>query len=109
MNYFQEEIANGDIHEQSYSSDLFELNNKYLIQQGIQTPILYDLNKERNRYPYDYALVEYVHGQKAEVYFQHSDSYVKDKVFQRIGDMLTGMHANERNTHGKANQSGINT
>lgn len=39
MNYFQEEIANGDIHEQSYSSDLFELNNKYLIQQGIQTPV----------------------------------------------------------------------
>lgn len=38
MNYFQEEIANRDIHEHSYSSDLFELNNKYLIQQGIQTP-----------------------------------------------------------------------
>ncbi|PEJ05574.1 phosphotransferase [Bacillus wiedmannii] len=109
MNYFQEEIANGDIHEQSYSSDLFELNNKYLMQQGIQTPILYDLNKERNRYPYDYALVEYVNGQKAEVYFQNSDSYVKDKVFQRLGDMLTSMHANERNTHGKVNQSGINT
>ena len=109
MNYFQEEIANRDIHEHSYSSDLFESNNKYLIQQGIQTPLLYDLNKERNRHPYDYALVEYVNGQKAEVYFQHSDSYVKDKVFQRIGDMLADMHANERLTHGKVNQSGINT
>jgi tRNA A-37 threonylcarbamoyl transferase component Bud32 len=109
MNYFQEEISNGDIHEQSYGGDLFELNNKYLTQQGIQTPILYDLNKERNRYPYDYALVEYVDGQKAEVYFQHSDSQVKDKVFQRIGDMLADMHSNERHTHGKVNQSGINT
>lgn len=30
-------------------------------------------------------------------------------MFQRIGDMLADMHANERLTHGKANQSGINT
>lgn len=109
MNYFQEEIANEDIAEQSYGGDLFEINNKYLTQQGIQTPALYDLNKERKRYPFDYALVEYVDGQKAEVYFQHSDPQVQDKVFQRLGDMLTGMHANERNTYGKPQHSGINT
>ena len=96
MNYFQEEIANKDINEQSYGSDLFELNNNYLTQHGIQTPSLYDLNKERNRYPFDYALVEYLDGHKAEVYFNHSDSRVQDKVFQRLGDMLTGMHTNKR-------------
>jgi hypothetical protein len=105
MNYFQEEVEHGNIHEQSYGGDLFEMNNNYLSQQGIQTPLLYDLNRERNRYPYDYALVEYVNGQKAENYFQHADSYVKDKVFQRIGNMLTDMHATERNIYGKVNQS----
>jgi hypothetical protein len=109
MNYFQEEIANKDINEQSYGSDLFELNNKYLTQLGIQTPSLYDLNKERNRYPFDYALVEYVDGHKAEFYFHHSDSRIQDKVFQRLGDMLTGMHTNERHIYGKPNHSGINT
>jgi hypothetical protein len=109
MNYFQEEIENENINEQSYGGDLFELNNKYLTQQGINTPILYDLNKERTRYPFDYALVEYVDGQKAEIYFHHSDSQVQDKVFQRLGDMLTAMHADERDTYGKQNHSGINT
>ena len=51
MNYFEEEKANEDINEQSYGSELFELNNKDLTQHGIQTPGLYDLNKEGDRYP----------------------------------------------------------
>ncbi|WP_091176847.1 phosphotransferase [Paenibacillus sp. 1_12] len=109
MNYFKEEIANEDINEQSYGSDLFELNNKYLTQHGIQTPSLYDLNKERNRYPFDYALVEYVDGHKAEAFFHHSDPRIQDKVFQCLGDMLTGMHTNERHSYGNSNHSRINT
>lgn len=108
MNYFKDEIANDDINKHSYGSDLFELNNKYLTQHGIQTPSLYDLNNDRKRYPFDYALVEYVDGHKAETYFHHSDSRVQDKVFQRLGDMLTGMHSNERHIFGKANHSEIN-
>jgi hypothetical protein len=107
MNYFQEEKANEDINEQSYGGDLFELNSKYLTQQGVRTPALYDLNKERNRYPFDFALVEYVDGQKAEAYFHHSDYRVQDTVFHRLVDMLSGMHANERHTYGKLNQMGI--
>jgi hypothetical protein len=96
MNYFQEEIESEGVNQQSYGGDLFALNNKYLTQLGIQTPALYDLNKSRNRYPFDYALVEYVDGPKAEVYFHHSDPRVQDKVFQRVGDMLSSMHSNER-------------
>jgi hypothetical protein len=108
MNYFQEEIIKEEIHAQSYGGDLFELNNKYLTERGIRTPILYNLNKERNKYPYDYALVEYVAGQKSEVFFDHFDLNVKDKVFERIGDILTSMHAIERSTYGKLDQSGFN-
>jgi hypothetical protein len=111
MNYFQEEIAKEAIngHGQSYGGDLFELNNKYIRQQGIQTPALYDLNKARNRYPFDFALVEYIDGQKSDVYFHHSDPWVQDKVFQRLGDMLSRMHANVRHTFGELNHSGLNT
>lgn len=109
MNYFQEERQNQDINESSYGSDLFELNNMFLIQQGIRTPALYDLNTERKRYPYDYALVEYVAGQKAETYFHLSDSRVQDKLFQRLGDMLASMHTNKRDTYGKLNHKTINS
>lgn len=109
MNYFQEEIENSEIHKQSYGAELFEINNKYLTQQGIQTPKLYCLNKERNRYPYDYALVEYVDGQKAEVYFHNPDKQVKENVLQRIGDMLTRLHNNVRDTYGKVNQDRVNS
>lgn len=107
MNYFEEEKANEDINERSYGSDLFELNNKFLIQHGIQTPALYDLNKEKDRYPFDYALVEYIDGRKAEDYFHHADLRVQNKVFQRLGDMLTTMHTNERRIFGKVNANEI--
>lgn len=109
MNYFQEEIENEDINQQSYGSHLFEINNQFLTGKGIKTPILYYLDKERDRYPFDYALVEYVEGHKAEVYFNHSDSRVQHKVFQRLGDMLSGMHAIESQIYGKPIQSGNNT
>lgn len=100
MNFFQEEIASSSIADQSYGSHLFEMNNRYLRAYGIQTPALYNLNTERTDYHFDYALVEYVNGHKAEHYFQHSDTKVQDQLFERIGDMLTCMHANERRGYG---------
>jgi tRNA A-37 threonylcarbamoyl transferase component Bud32 len=109
MNYFQEEIEQQDTNRRSYGADLFEVNNKYLTQQGIKTPALYDLNQERGRYPFDYGLVEYIDGLKAEVYFDHSESRVQDKVFQQVGEMVAGMHNNERTTYGQFNYSEILT
>ncbi|MDF2668457.1 MAG: aminoglycoside phosphotransferase [Paenibacillus sp.] len=100
MNYFQEEIENEATHERSYGGQLFELNNKYLTQLGIRTPALYHLNKAKSRYPFDYALVEYVDGLKAEAYLRHSDPQTQDQVFQRLGEMLAGMHGTERQTFG---------
>lgn len=100
MNYFQEETVDQDSGQRSFGSDLFEHNNKYLTQKGIRTPSLYDVNKARNRYPFDYALAEYVEGQKAEDYFHHSDSKVQHQLFQRLGEMLAAMHADKRETFG---------
>lgn len=108
LNYFQEEIENEDIHRQSYGSQLFENNNKYLTEQGIRTPALYTINKERLRYPFDYALVEYIRGDPAETYFHHVDSHVRQSLFERIGDMLRRMHTNERRFYGKVYSRDIN-
>lgn len=104
MNYFQEEIENDDIHSRSYGGELFELNNNYLTERGIRTPALYDMNKERSRYPFDYALVEYVEGQKLDSYFNQPNNSDHDELFQTVGDIVAGMHVNERSTYGKVNQ-----
>lgn len=109
MNYFQEEIANHNVNAQSFGSDLFEVNNQFLIEHALRTPVIYDLNKDRNRYTFDYGLVEYVAGQSAEEYFNHPDPRVKDKVFQQLGEMITGMHANVREVYGKPDQRESNT
>ncbi|XEC96324.1 phosphotransferase [Paenibacillus tarimensis] len=107
-NYFQQEVENLDMTERSYGAELFELNNRYLTLQGIRTPALYSLNQEKNVCPFDYALVEYVHGQKAEVYFQ-ADSKIRDELFHQLGDMLSAMHADERQVYGKLDYDGSRT
>ena len=68
--------------------------------------LLYMICTERERYPFDYALVEYMEGQKAEVYFQHPDQRFRDEVFERVGTMVARMHANHRQNYGKPDQRG---
>ncbi|WP_339236371.1 aminoglycoside phosphotransferase family protein [Paenibacillus sp. FSL R5-0517] len=104
-NYFQEEILNEPKFHSAYGSELFSLNTRFLAQHGIRTPALYDLNNDRGRYGYDFALVEYVDGQKAEAYFQHNNPKDRDALFQRIRDMLTHMHNIQRNVYGNANDN----
>lgn len=104
-NYFQEEILNEPTFHSAYGSELFSLNTRFLAQHGIRTPALYDLNNDRGRYGYDFALVEYVDGQKAEAYFQHNNPKDRDALFQRIRDMLTHMHNIQRNVYGNANDN----
>lgn len=106
--YFQEEQTSPDINGRWYGSDLFEMNTKFLTQHGIRTPILYYLNTERQQCHLDYALVEYVEGQKAEDYFQHTNPLVQDQIFQQLGDMLSNMHAIQRAGYGKLNHEAIN-
>ncbi|MBB6671235.1 phosphotransferase [Cohnella nanjingensis] len=107
-NYFQEEIENDDPNERSYGGDLFERNNRHLASQGIRTPALYDMYRERTaRYPYDYALVEYVGGPKAEAYLRHPDVWTRDRVFGALGEMLSRMHADERAVYCKLDRLGL--
>lgn len=108
MNYFQEEIVNHNIHAESYGSELFESNNRFLTEHAIRTPLLYDMNRDRDRYDFDYALVEYAAGQDAEVYFQHPDNKVQDKVFRQLGEMTHAMHRIQSSTYGKPDQTAPN-
>jgi len=101
MNFFQEEIENHDADHRSFGSDLFAMNNRFFTEQGIRTPALYDLNQERTKYPFEYALVEYIEGHKAEAYLHASDKQVRDKLLHQIGDTLVGMHGNVRQRYGK--------
>lgn len=104
MNYFREEIITDQMHAQSYGSEYFEKNNRYLIEHSIRTPLLYDMNRNRDQYDFDYALVEYIAGDAAEAYFEHSDPGVKEHIFQQIGEMVRTMHRGESVTYGKPDQ-----
>lgn len=106
MNYFQEEITRKHVHERSFGAHSFGTNNRFLKEHGISTPALYELqvHTEQSRYPFDYALVEYIEGQKADAYIEHPDQRVQDEVLERLGDMIAGMHANQRQTYGKPGQ-----
>lgn len=105
MNYFQEEIVNAEINAQSYGSGLFEVNNRYLIEHSIRTPLLYDMNRSQEQYSFDYALVEYIPGEAAEAYFGHPDSKAKDLIFEQIGEMIRTMHEGESGAYGKPDQA----
>lgn len=103
-NYFQEEILSEPTFHSSYGSERFSMNTRFLAQHGIRTPTLYHLNND-DRYAYDFALVEYVDGQKAEAYFQHKNHTDQDILFQRIRAMLSTMHNIQRNVYGDANDN----
>ncbi|WP_141500089.1 phosphotransferase [Paenibacillus luteus] len=104
-NYFQEEIEAEPEDERSFGSGRFEANHAFLCQHGIRTPALYYLNKERHRYAFDYAVVEYVDGQDAAHYL-NSDAETYQIVFERIGSMLGHMHGLESPTYGRIQDKG---
>jgi len=98
-NYFQEEIELEQPEERSFGGRQFASNNAFLTQLGIRTPALYHLNSDREAYPFDYALVEYVDGERSDRYFDES-LQVQHTVFQRLSDMLARMHNEVRPAYG---------
>jgi hypothetical protein len=100
-NYFREDLQQEDPEGWSYGSERFETNHRELTRLDIRIPALYSLNREKVRYPFDYAFVEYIDGPKAETFLTGDDAQAKDLVMQTIGDMVTSMHMNERSIWGK--------
>ncbi|OZB98459.1 phosphotransferase family protein [Paenibacillus sp. XY044] len=101
MNYFREEIEHSGTDMWSYGADFFGANNRLLTQLGIATPEMYDLNQQRQRYAFDYALVECIEGSKAEDYFAHPDTAEKQRLFRRIGEVVAKLHGYEREVPGR--------
>ncbi|WP_416150105.1 phosphotransferase [Salipaludibacillus sp. HK11] len=100
-NYFKEEKVREHENERSFGSDLFQINNEYFFNQGITSPILYDLNDKREAYPFDFALVEFVEGEKLESYLDNSlpDS-VQEELLIQVGSLIQKMHSVKGNTYG---------
>ncbi|MNB96342.1 Phosphotransferase enzyme family protein [compost metagenome] len=104
MNFFQQEIEQNTLGAGSYGSGLFASGNRFLKEHSIRTPALYNLNNDRTDYTFDYALVEYIDGQKAEAYFSHPDPEVKEQVLRQVGALVTAMHGIKRDTFGAPEQ-----
>lgn len=105
VNYFREDLQVMEPEAWSYGSELFETNHHELTRLGVRTPGLYSLNRKKDRYPFDYALVEYIDGPKAETCLNGGDAKAKDRVMRRIGEMVSSMHATERTFWGKTGGS----
>ncbi|WP_297423865.1 hypothetical protein [Clostridium sp.] len=98
MNYFNCKINDNDIFESS-GADLFELNNKFLTQNGIRTPKIYYIDRSKKDYSFDFALVEYTAGGDIEKYF-YADEETKYKVFTDLNENIKKMHSIKNKFYG---------
>ncbi|QYR24385.1 aminoglycoside phosphotransferase family protein [Paenibacillus sp. sptzw28] len=99
MNYFEQEKRENGETEESYGSRQFEANTELLTRLGIRTPAIYYINHERDRYPFDFAIVEYVSGTDIAAYYD-ADPRIRDKVFGELAEMLAVMHSCKSPVHG---------
>ncbi|QHT61489.1 phosphotransferase [Paenibacillus lycopersici] len=117
QNFFKEEIEEADRAWHSYGADLFALNHDFLTRHGIPTPALYALNRERERYSFDYAFVEYVTGPKLETYLTEpgtgsasgpSASAKPDELMEQFADIVKRMHGIKGFAYGQAVADNVN-
>ncbi|SDW45089.1 phosphotransferase family protein [Paenibacillus sp. CF384] len=103
QNYFEEEVAanyaNGE--QGSFGAELFRRNNQYLIEQGVRTPALYAMDSSQEKYPFDFALVEYVSGGDLLPYLEHPSEALRDQVFGKCNELLRSLHQIKRSSWGK--------
>lgn len=98
MNYFNKDTKDNIIFE-SNGLDLFELNNKLLIQNGIRTPRIYYIDRSKNDYLFDFALVEYISGGEIEKYFC-ADEDTQYKIFTDLDKNIKKMHSVKNKFYG---------
>lgn len=98
MNYFNKETKDNIIFE-SNGLDLFELNNKFLIQNGIRTPRIYYIDRSKKDHLFDFALVEYISGGEIEKYFD-ADEDTKYKIFNDLDKNIKKMHSVKNEFYG---------
>ncbi|QHW35382.1 phosphotransferase [Paenibacillus rhizovicinus] len=114
MNFFKEDILDTEGPAwNSYGADLFAMNHAFLTGNGIPTPALHALNRDQERYPFDYAFVEYMKGPKLEAYLFGSgtelatnagagSSVRTEGLMEQFADVLKRMHGIRSRSYGKA-------
>ncbi|SEN84203.1 phosphotransferase family protein [Paenibacillus sp. OV219] len=110
-NYFQAEIeeaaaTEGNEEQRSFDVELFLSNNRFMREHGIRTPAIYAMNRSREQYPFDYALVEYVGGGDLQPYMEHPSTAVRDKVFGGCRDLLGKLHQIRHTSWGQLTLAG---
>ena len=98
MDYFNKKTKDNIVFE-SNGADLFELNNKLLIQNGIRTPRIYYIDRSKKDYLFDFALVEYISGGEIEKYFG-ADEDIQYKVFTDLDKNIKKMHSIKNQSYG---------
>jgi len=98
MNYFNKD-RNDNIIFESNGSDLIELNNKFLIQNGIRTPKIYYIDRSKKDYLFDFALVEYISGGEIEKYFG-ADEDTQSKIFTDLDKNIKKLHSIKNKFYG---------
>lgn len=91
MNYFNKDTKDNFVFETS-GADLFELSNKFLIKNGINTPKIYYIDRSKKDYLFDFALVEYIVGGEIEKYFG-ADEDTQYKIFTDLNKNIQKMHS----------------
>jgi hypothetical protein len=92
-NYFQaKKLQQSTIHESS-GAELFEYNYKFLTERKVRTPEIYLMNREREEYVYDFAIVQYISGGSVEQAISRNNVESSEKVLNNVGILLRKMHA----------------
>ncbi|GGD86339.1 phosphotransferase family protein [Paenibacillus nasutitermitis] len=106
-NYFEQDWREAGVTEESYGALQFERNTHLLSGMGVRVPAIRYISRERNRYPFDYAIVEYIHGPNLMIY-EEGDTAVRDRIYEELAGMLGKMHASRSAVWGEAAEGRMN-
>jgi hypothetical protein len=100
--YFHEEKTKNIL--PSGGADLFEINQQFLLNQGISTPKLYYIDRSKTKYPFDFAFVEYISGGDISSYYDKNPE-IQKQVFSNLANVVRRMHSVK--SHGFGSLKGI--
>jgi len=86
----------------SSSAELFEMNNRLMIDHGICTPKLYYLDKTKDDFPFEYAYVEYIDGMDMDNIIEKYPERI-EVVMLSLKNNIDKMHSIKNNQAGALN------
>lgn len=86
----------------SCSAKLFEVNNRFMTEHGINTPKLYYMDRTKSEFQFEYAYVEYINGCDMDAIIEKYPERV-EAVMTSLRKNLEKMHAITGNKAGALN------